>query len=251
MEVNRRAFIGGALAAAATKTFAGEKVPAYDLKDYKTGALGKIVGELPPGRYDTHVHAYPGTPDPAFYAARLAEAGFRGGVVLSENPDPMDGSPAPDPEKAMDNAIAWASASPTKRTLSTDVATLRGRINVGLASVREAFPSAQILLLTPVHRGYAKFSERNVQPDESYSNGLGLFIDDYVACIAEAGRVHAVTVVDLNSLAGLYPLCPAHARDYFRNEPHPDRADVLHPGTAGHRRMADAIRPVLENLLAR
>ena len=139
----------------------------------------------------------------------------------------------------------------TKRTLSTDVSTLRGRINVGLASVREAFPSAQILLLTPVHRGYAKFSERNVQPDESYSNGLGLFIDDYVACIIEAGRVHAVTVVDLNSLAGLYPLCPAHARDYFRNEPNPDCVDVLHPGTAGHRRMADAIRPVLANMLER
>ena len=114
MELSRRGFIGGTLAAATvTKAFAAEPVPAYDLKDYKTGALGKIVGELPPGRYDSHVHAYPGDPDPAFYAGKLAEAGFRGGVVLSEHPDPTNGSPAPDPEMAMDKAIAWASGSPT------------------------------------------------------------------------------------------------------------------------------------------
>lgn len=73
----------------------------------------KIVGELPAGRYDSHVHAYPGLPRPELYAAKLKEAGFVGGVVLSENPDPMDGSKPLDPVQAMDNAIAWASASPT------------------------------------------------------------------------------------------------------------------------------------------
>ena len=73
----------------------------------------KIIGKLPEGRYDSHVHAYPGEPRPELYAAKLKEAGFVGGTVLSENPDPMDGSAPLDPEKAMDNAIAWASASPT------------------------------------------------------------------------------------------------------------------------------------------
>ena len=114
MDISRRGFIGGTLVAAtAAKAFAGEGVPAYNLKDYKTGALGKIVGELPPGKYDTHVHAYPGKPNPKLYADRLAEAGFRGGVVLSECPHPGKGVPVPDPEKAMDLAIKWASGSPT------------------------------------------------------------------------------------------------------------------------------------------
>ena len=138
-----------------------------------------------------------------------------------------------------------------RRTLSEDPATFRGRVNAGIRAVREAFPTAAILLLTPVHRGFAHFDATNVQPDESYANTCGLFIDDYVAAVAEAGRIHSATVVDLFADSGVYPLCPMHARDYFDSDRKEGRTDVLHPNTAGHRRMADVIRPVLENLLAR
>jgi len=138
-----------------------------------------------------------------------------------------------------------------KRTLSEDPATFRGRINIGIRAVREAFPTAAILLLTPVHRAYAMFGEKNVQPDESYANNCGLFVDDYAAAVAEAGRIHSATVVDLFADSGVYPLCPAHARDYFNADRREGRTDVLHPNTAGHRRMADAIRPVLRDLLER
>ena len=75
--------------------------------------MNKIIGELPPGRYDGHVHIFPGKPDSEAYVARLAKAGFRGGILLSENPDPLDDSSAPDPEGVMDRAIEWASASET------------------------------------------------------------------------------------------------------------------------------------------
>ena len=73
----------------------------------------KIIGELPAGRYDSHIHVHPGRPDPAGFLRRLNAAGFSGAVILSRNPDPMDDSPAPDPAQAMDEAIEWASASPT------------------------------------------------------------------------------------------------------------------------------------------
>jgi len=138
-----------------------------------------------------------------------------------------------------------------KRVLSDDVSTLRGRINVALRAVRDAFPVAPILLMTPLHRGYAKFSGSNVQPDESYANPLGLFIDDYVAAIAEAGRVHSVVVVDLHSASGIYPLSETHARDFFNSDLRDGRVDFLHPNTAGHRRIADVVRPVLSDLLAK
>lgn len=75
--------------------------------------MDKIIGELPPGRYDAHIHIYPGRPDPTGFAAKLAEAGLRGAVILSENPDPLDGSAPPDPAAAMDRAVEWASASET------------------------------------------------------------------------------------------------------------------------------------------
>ena len=100
----------------------------------------------------------------------------------------------------------------------------------------EVFPSARIVLLPPVHRGYAKFGEMNVQPDESYANTCGLFIDDYVAAVKEAGNVWAAKVVDINAASGLYP--NARTQDAFIHHPDTDR---LHPSTAGHERIAEAI----------
>ena len=44
----------------------------------------------------------------------------------------------------------------------------------------------------------------NVQPEEAFSNSIGLFIDDYVQTVKQAGNLWAVPVIDLNSLSGLY-----------------------------------------------
>ena len=123
-----------------------------------------------------------------------------------------------------------------KRTLSRDGKTLRGRINVAMEHLVGSFPTAKIVLLTPIHRGYATFGANNVQPDESYANELGLFIDDYVNVVKEAGNVWSAKVVDLNADAGLYPRADAHVPFFSNGE-----RDRLHPSDAGHRRMADAI----------
>ena len=123
-----------------------------------------------------------------------------------------------------------------KRTLSRDGKTLRGRINVAMEHLVGSFPTAKIVLLTPIHRGYATFGANNVQPDESYANELGLFIDDYVNVVKEAGNVWSAKVVDLNADAGLYPRADSHVPFFSNGE-----RDRLHPSDAGHRRMADAI----------
>ena len=123
-----------------------------------------------------------------------------------------------------------------KRTLSRDGKTLRGRINVAMEHLVGSFPTAKIVLLTPIHRGYATFGADNVQPDESYANELGLFIDDYVNVVKEAGNVWSAKVVDLNADAGLYPRADSHVPFFSNGE-----RDRLHPSDAGHRRMADAI----------
>ena len=123
-----------------------------------------------------------------------------------------------------------------KRTLSRDGKTLRGRINVAMEHLVGSFPTAKIVLLTPIHRGYATFGANNVQPDESYANELGLFIDDYVNVIKEAGNVWSAKIVDLNADAGLYPRADSHVPFFSNGE-----RDRLHPSDAGHRRIADAI----------
>lgn len=124
-----------------------------------------------------------------------------------------------------------------KREFSRDVSTVRGRINVTLAFLKESFPDALIYVMTPIHRGYAKFSDTNEQLDESYSNKIGLFIDDYVAAIKEAGNIWAVEVIDLNADSGLFPYFKSHSKFFSHKD-----FDMLHPNNAGHERIARAIK---------
>jgi len=122
-----------------------------------------------------------------------------------------------------------------RRTFS-DADTFRGRINKTMSFLKQTFPDKQIILLTPIHRGYARFGDNNIQPDESYPNKIGLYIDSYVQIVKEAANVWAVPVIDLNSLCGLFPLATSHDI-YF----HSKTSDLLHPNARGHERMAKAI----------
>lgn len=124
-----------------------------------------------------------------------------------------------------------------QRTPIYDPCTVRGRINIAMAFIKEKFPLQQIFLVTPIHRAYANFGETNVQLDESFPNQIGLYIDDYVNVIKEAGNIWAVPVLDMNAACGLHPLTHSHAQ-FFRNP----ETDLLHPTTAGHRRMASVMQ---------
>lgn len=131
-----------------------------------------------------------------------------------------------------------------KRTILMDNNTVRGRINIAMAKLKAAYPTKQIILLTPIHRGTALLSDWNIQPDEMHANGVGKYIDAYVDVVKEAGNVWAVPVIDLNSICGLYPLEESSAL-YWRKpslekseKSGKGRIDRLHPNSAGHLRMA-------------
>ncbi len=123
-----------------------------------------------------------------------------------------------------------------RRHLLLDTDTLRGRVNIAMRFMKERFPRQQIILLTPIHRGFATFGETNVQPEESFPNAGGLYLEAYIAALKEAGNVWAVPVIDLHAVSGLYPLAAAH-NPYF----HLADTDLLHPSAEGHRRMALAM----------
>lgn len=134
-----------------------------------------------------------------------------------------------------------------KRTLVMDDKSVCGRINIAMSMLKEAYPTKQIIILTPIHRGDAFLSDRNVQPDEMHANGVGEYIDAYVQVAKEAGNVWAVPVIDLNSISGLYPTAENSAMYWLRPtlEKSPTtggrRKDRLHPNTAGHLRMAQSL----------
>lgn len=128
---------------------------------------------------------------------------------------------------------------PTKlrhRILNIDSKTFRGRINAQLKYLKETFPDQQIVLMTPIHRAFATFGPRNVQPPEDFANKCGSFVEEYVAAVKEAGLIWSMPVIDLYGESGLHPLTPSHAK-YFANK----ERDLLHPNAEGHRRIAATI----------
>lgn len=115
--------------------------------------------------------------------------------------------------------------------------TFKGRINKVMDCLKTNFPTKQVILMTPVHRAQARFSDKNIQPDEMFPNKIGVYVEEYVKAIKEAGNVWAVPVIDLNSMSGLYPMNDSHI-GYF----HKADTDRLHPNAEGHWRMAKAIQ---------
>ncbi|MBE6369511.1 MAG: SGNH/GDSL hydrolase family protein [Lentisphaerae bacterium] len=123
-----------------------------------------------------------------------------------------------------------------RRLFNTDDSTFRGRINRVMQFLKTRFPAQQIILLTMIHRGFAEFGGDNIQPEESFPNDCGLYVDSYVEVIKEAGNVWAVPVIDLNALSGLFPTAAVYGK-YFHNADN----DRLHPAIGGHCRMAQAL----------
>ena len=108
MNLSRRSFIASTAVGAFASAGAGAARPGEDENlPLVTGALGKYIGELAPGRYDAHTHVYPGEPDPAKLAKSFADAGLKGGVVFSRCPNTwqVPGAPLLTPDEAMDNVI--------------------------------------------------------------------------------------------------------------------------------------------------
>lgn len=123
-----------------------------------------------------------------------------------------------------------------KRTIIMSDKTYRGRINHALCTLKKMFPTKQIVLLTPIHRAIANFSDNNIQPTEEYQNECGEYLDRYVSSVKEAGSIWSVPVIDLNATCGLYPLIDEHTQ-YF----HDSATDRLHPNDAGHIRIAQTL----------
>jgi lysophospholipase L1-like esterase len=123
------------------------------------------------------------------------------------------------------------------RTPIVNDTTFCGRINKAMSYLKNNYPQQQIIIMTPIHRGFAQFSTINVQPDENYCNGQGLYIDAYIDALKQAASYWAVPLIDLYTTSGLFPLADAQTQ-YF----HDKETDRLHPNAAGDYRLAKTIQ---------
>jgi len=106
-----------------------------------------------------------------------------------------------------------------------------------MSFLKTHYGNKQIVIMTPIHRAFATFSQKNVQPDENYANDLGLYIDSYIEVLKQASDYWAVPLIDLHSISGLYPLNDSNV-PYF----HDSKTDRLHPNALGHYRLAKTIQ---------
>lgn len=123
------------------------------------------------------------------------------------------------------------------RTPILNDSTFCGRINKAMSYLKNNFPQQQIIIMTPIHRGYAKFNDKNVQPDENFCNEQGLYVDAYVEVLKQAASYWAVPLIDLYSTSGLFPMAESHLQ-YFHNK----ETDRLHPNALGDYRLAKTIQ---------
>ena len=121
-----------------------------------------------------------------------------------------------------------------RRTLVMDNATVKGRINIALKFIKEKYPRCPIVLLTPLKRGWFQIDEGNVQPEETYQNRAGEYLDAYVDAVKEAADVWSVNVIDLHAVSNMDPL---HGQDFYFQGGN----DLLHPGSEGSRHLASVL----------
>ena len=132
----------------------------------------------------------------------------------------------------------WYSLVGTTRTLNKDMTTFRGALAEICDGLITKFPTKQIVLMTPIHR----FTFGSQQTDLQ-ANASGLYLDDYVECVKEAGKIFGIPVIDLNGESGLYPMNTENANAYFHAN------DKLHPNANGHLKMAKVIQGKLRTIL--
>lgn len=133
------------------------------------------------------------------------------------------------------------------RTFVMDDSTFCGRINLVLSRMKHDHPLIPIIVMTPIHRAYANFSNAtraNVQPDENFTNAEGLYIEDYVDALKHACQLWSVPCIDAFQLSGLYPLDAESYAQFF----HDRDTDLLHPNATGHRRLGQLIEAQLRAL---
>ena len=123
------------------------------------------------------------------------------------------------------------------RTFIYDEGTFKGRINRAVRLLKESFPGTPITFLTPIHRALFDAGDDNYQPEETWQNRIGLYLDAYINAIKEVANVWSVNVIDLHAVSGMYPILDEDAALFYKNT---DK-DRLHPNEAGHRRLAEVL----------
>ena len=130
----------------------------------------------------------------------------------------------------------FESGSATK-TPTTDKNTFYGALNVLFSTILDDHPTADIYVITPLHRGIFYNQENRV---DTMPNSADLYLSDYVEAIKVSAEFYSIPVIDLYSISGMNPNIEGIETAYF-NHSYSGVKDLLHPDVNGHKRIAEVI----------
>lgn len=133
-----------------------------------------------------------------------------------------------------------------KKRVLTDASadTERGYINDALIFIKQNFTTAQVILVTPIHRGAAGYKVMGTTyplDDEFASNKNLNYLDDFVNTIREASSIWSCPLIDLYSDSGILAWMEEYGLEYMNVKDDETYSDSLHPSRYGHYRMARVI----------
>ena len=107
--------------------------------------------------------------------------------------------------------------------------TFCGALHELYTSLLEKYPTAAIMVITPLHRA-----------TENIPNMHGKVLKDYVDMIRQGAEYYSLPVLDLYATYGVQPAVPVMKDTYM--------PDGLHPNDAGHVILANKIVKFIQNL---
>lgn len=129
--------------------------------------------------------------------------------------------------------------APIGAPTDTTPATFYGAVEFLMTHLKEHYPNAQIVFMTPAHSCYSDIMEYNPSP-RPIKRGDAMPVKNYVDIIVEKGKQHGIPVLNLWEKL---PIDPNKEEDKVRYT-----ADGLHFNDAGQAVLADCLIQFLEQL---
>ncbi len=123
---------------------------------------------------------------------------------------------------------------------TTDVS-FYGALNVILPSLQQKYPTARIVVVTPLHRYNANAGATELTYDYLPHPVTGKTLADYVDALKEVCQRYSIPVIDLFNISGINPSVESMKDMYM--------PDGIHPNAKGHELIANLMKQHL-NLLA-
>lgn len=117
-----------------------------------------------------------------------------------------------------------------EKTINKDTTNFYGAVNFILETLLINYPSTNIVMFTPLHRGVYGNQYTDLQ-----KNALGYYLEDYVNAIRECCEHYSVTCIDLFKISNLSPSVTPQIEKYFFTN------DQLHPNNYGHEQLANIL----------